>query len=104
LLRDSLVSCGRKENPFVRRPPAQFPIAPAKRTMSLLFLKGNVVPFAKVIGFHILKERSFSDWWRNTYTHTHIHDHSPTGLFRASAAQRDRPSAHESTPGSRKRS
>lgn len=37
----------RKENPFVRPPPAQFPIAPAKRTMSLLFLKGNVVPFAK---------------------------------------------------------
>ena len=29
------------------------------------------------------------------------HDHSPMGLFRASAAQRDRPNACEGAPGSR---
>ena len=39
-----------------------------------------------------------------SYTVVHIHDHSPTGLFRASAAQRDRPNACEGAPGSRKRS
>ena len=34
----------------------------------------------------------------------HIHDHYPTGLFRASTAQRYRPNACEGAPGSRKRS
>ena len=37
------------------------------------------------------------------HTHTHLQEHSPTGLFRASASQRDRQNACEGAPGSRKR-